>query len=99
MMRNSGSVYIMASVNKRVLYTGVTSDLEKRVWEHKNKVYPDSFTAKYNCVLLVYYRHFIDIVEAIEEEKRIKGGSRLDKEFLIKLMNPNWADLSNNIRF
>ena len=98
-MRNSGSVYIMASVNKRVLYTGVTSDLEKRVWEHKNKVYPDSFTAKYNCVLLVYYRHFIDIVEAIEEEKRIKGGSRLDKEFLIKLMNPNWADLSNNIRF
>jgi putative endonuclease len=88
----------MASVSRRVLYIGVTSDLPGRVWEHKNKVYPDSYTARYNCVLLVYYWHFDDIVAAIEEEKRIKGGSRNDKEILINNMNPNWMDLADHIR-
>jgi len=98
-MRSSGSVYIMSSVSRRVLYTGVTSDLPGRVWEHKNKVYPDSFTAKYNCVCLVYYKHFDDIVDAIAEEKRIKGYVRKYKEQLINSMNPDWADLYGSITY
>jgi putative endonuclease len=98
-MRKSGSVYIMASVSKRILYVGVTSDLQSRAWKHKNKIYPDSFTAKYNCILLVYYRHFDDIVDAIAEEKRIKGGSRQDKERLINTMNAEWKDLYDCIEY
>jgi len=68
-MQRGGSVYIMTNVLKTVLYTGVTSNLAKRVQEHKNKAYPSSFTATYNVVYLVYYRHFPSIVAAIKEEK------------------------------
>ena len=86
-------MYIMSSPNKSTLYTGVTSDLQKRVFEHKNKIYPNSFTAKYNCIILVYYQHFERIEEAIAEEKRIKGCSRKYKEELINAMNDDWNDL------
>jgi len=57
-MQRGGYVYIMASPNRSVLYIGLTSDLHKRVYEHKNKNHPASFTAKYNCVILVFYQGF-----------------------------------------
>lgn len=97
-MQRGGLVYIMTSVSKRVLYTGVTSNLEKRVWEHRNKYYKDCFTARFNCVLLVYYNSFPRIEEAINEEKRIKAGSRKSKERLIESMNPQWMDLWDAIQ-
>lgn len=86
-------MYIMASPNKTTVYVGVTSNLYKRVFEHRSKVYLSSFSAKYNCVELVYYRHYERIEEAIAEEKRIKSGSRSAKERLIIGMNPEWRDL------
>ena len=83
----------MCSFNHSTLYTGVTSDLAARVAKHKEKFYPGSFSSRYNCVKLVYYRWFDTIMEAITEEKRIKGGSRKKKEALINGMNPEWKDL------
>ena len=94
-----GWVYIMCSLNHSTLYIGVTSNIASRVYEHKNKIHPTSFTAKYNCVKLVYYRRFELIVEAIAEEKRIKGGNRKKKEDLIIAMNPEWRDLYDDIKY
>ena len=85
-------VYILGS-RSGVLYTGITNDLERRVWEHKHKVLP-SFTAKYNCDRLVYYESFPDSWSAIEAEKRIKGWRREKKINLIESTNPTWKDLS-----
>lgn len=92
-MYKGGAVYIMSSPNRGSLYVGVTSDLVKRVWEHRNKQYPDSYTSRYNCIVLVYYKYYDGIEEAITEEKRIKGGSRKQKEQLIDSMNADWSDL------
>jgi putative endonuclease len=97
-MQKGGLVYIVSSPNKNVLYTGVTSDLATRVWKHKNKFYENSFTAKYNCVVLVWYKYFDDIAEAISEEKRIKAGSRAKKEALINSLNYEWKDLWDEIK-
>jgi putative endonuclease len=96
-MQKGGSVYIMSSPNKATLYVGVTSDLVKRVWEHRNKHYPNGFTARYNCVILVYHSGYFSIEEAIAEEKRLKAGSRKQKEMLIDSMNPEWNDLWEQI--
>ena len=85
-------VYILGS-RSGVLYTGVTNDLERRVWEHKHRVLP-SFTAKYNCDRLVFYGSFPDSWSAIEAEKRIKGWRREKKINVIESMNPTWRDLS-----
>jgi len=92
----NGYVYIMTNKNNTVLYTGVTSDLVKRVYEHKNKL-ADGFTKKYNAVKLVYYEVFDDTSEAIRREKQIKGGSRDNKVRLIESMNPRWDDLYDDI--
>ena len=92
-MERGGAVYIMANKRNGTLYTGVTSNLKKRVWEHRNNVFPDSFTAQYNCHLLVFYCDFAKIEEAIAEEKRIKGGNRATKLKLIEQNNPEWNDL------
>jgi putative endonuclease len=78
-MERGGYVYILSNKNNTVLYTGVTSNLLKRIYEHKSKLFPNSFTSKYNINKLVYYNGFSTIDEAILEEKRIKGGSRLKK--------------------
>ena len=94
-----GHVYIMCSLNHSTLYTGVTSNLPGRVAEHKEKAYPNSFSARYNCVKLVYYRWFDSIIEAIAEEKRIKGGSRKKKEILINNMNPECKNIYQKTRF
>ena len=96
-MLKGGFVYIVCSPNRTTLYTGVTSDLKQRIYQHRNKVYPQSFTSKYNCVMLVYYNFFNSIEVAIAEEKRIKGGSRRKKEVLLESMNRHWKDLWNDI--
>ncbi len=96
-MKRGGSVYIMTNVHNQVLYTGVTSDLIKRVSEHKEKKYDKSFSASYNLDKLVYYENYITIEEAIAEEKRIKGGSRTKKIKLIQSKNPEWKDLWEEI--
>ena len=98
-MQKGGYVYIMCSMNNTTLYTGVTSTLGARVTKHKENYYPNSFSAKYNCKKLVYYKWFDTIIEAIAEEKRIKGGSRKKKEILINSMNPEWKDLYDQVKF
>ncbi|MCE9586237.1 GIY-YIG nuclease family protein [Candidatus Uhrbacteria bacterium] len=85
-------VYIMTNSGHSALYTGVTSDLEKRVDQHR-KGTADSFTSKYKIVKLVWYVETSDVYSAIAEEKRIKGGSRKKKIDLIESMNPKWEEL------
>ncbi len=77
----------------RTLYTGVTNDLNRRVYEHKNKLIK-GFTSKYNITKLVYYEEYNDINDAIRREKQIKGWSRKKKIELIESINPEWKDLS-----
>jgi len=84
-----GCVYITTNKLHTVFYTGVTSDITGRIWEHKNKVYPNSFTAKYNCDKLVYYYFYPRIEEAIAAEKAIKGGKRKNKIQLVNSINDN----------
>lgn len=95
---NNKQAYIYILFNKRngTLYTGVTSNLVKRVWEHKQKIV-EGFTQKYNIDKLGYYEIFDDILKAIEREKQIKSGSRTKKIKLIESINPNWQDLYNTI--
>ena len=97
-MKHGGCVYIITNQYHNVLYTGVTAELRTRIWEHKTKFYPKSFSAKYNCDKIVWYQVFPRIEEAIEMEKRIKGGSRKDKETLIKNLNPPWKDLWKDVQ-
>ena len=85
-------VYIMTNKNNGVLYTGVTSNLFKRVAEHKDKLVP-GFTSAYNVTKLVYYEEHNTMEEAIAREKQIKGGSRQKKIDLINSRNPEWEDL------
>ena len=92
-MQQGGTVYILINPLHTVLYTGVTSDLIKRMQQHRNKFFPESFTSKYNVTILVYYAFYSTIKEAIFEEKRIKAGNRKQKNDLINSMNPEWEDL------
>ncbi|OGQ04690.1 MAG: excinuclease ABC subunit C [Deltaproteobacteria bacterium RIFCSPLOWO2_01_44_7] len=82
----------MTNKDNRVLYTGVTNDLVRRVYEHKNKLI-NGFTSKYNLKKLVYYEIFDDVKYAISREKQIKAGSRQKKIGLIEKMNSSWDDL------
>ena len=97
-MQKGGAVYIMTNQNHTVLYTGVTNDLLRRVYEHKNSESRNSFTSKYNLNKLVYYEGFHSILEAILREKQIKGGSRRKKEQLINSTNPEWKDLWEEVQ-
>jgi putative endonuclease len=90
-------VYILTNKNRTVLYTGVTSNLKERVCQHKEKLSPKSFTARYNVDHLVYYEQFFDIGEAIAREKQIKAGSRQKKLNLINEFNPEWKDLFDQL--
>jgi len=92
-MKRGGCVYIMTNKNNTTLYTGVTSDLKIRGYQHKINLFPESFTATYKLHKLVYYEGFHNIEEAIAREKQIKGGSRKKKEALINAFNPEWKDL------
>ncbi|MCZ7602734.1 MAG: GIY-YIG nuclease family protein [Melioribacteraceae bacterium] len=85
-------LYIMTN-KSRTLYTGVTNDLNRRVYEHKQKLIK-GFTSKYNITKLVYYEEYNDINDAIRREKQIKGWSRKKKIELIESINPEWKDLS-----
>jgi putative endonuclease len=96
-MKYGGAVYIMTNKRNGTLYAGVTSDLQRRVWEHREQACPDGFTAKYGCRMPVYYAVFPRIEDAIAEEKRIKGSSRKAKLKLIESMNPEWKDLWEEI--
>ena len=86
-------VYIMANKLRGTLYVGVTSDLQRRAWEHRNKVVP-GFTAKHNIDRLVYFEMFDDIEQAIRREKRLKRWYRSWKIKEIEEKNPNWVDLA-----
>ena len=85
-------VYILTNASNYVLYTGVTNDLPRRLWEHKNGT-ADGFTKKYECHKLVYYDYSESIGSAIAREKQIKAGSRKKKLELINNFNPQWVDL------
>ena len=85
-------VYIMTNNRNTVLYTGVTNDLKRRVYEHKEKL-TDGFTKKYNITKLVHYEVSEDIENAILREKQIKAGSRQKKIDLVNSQNKEWADL------
>ncbi|SHF19896.1 GIY-YIG nuclease family protein [Chryseobacterium takakiae] len=93
-----GFIYIMTNKTNTVLYTGVTSNLPKRVREHKEKFFELSFTSKYNVNKLVYWESFQEIGDAIFREKQIKAGSRQKKIDLINSINPKWGDLTEDIK-
>ena len=90
-------VYILTNKYCTVLYTGVTRDLIRRVYEHKNHFDKDSFTSKYNVTKLVYFEETNDVRSAIEREKQIKSWSRKRKTDLIFEKNPHWVDLYNSL--
>jgi putative endonuclease len=91
-MRRQAYVYIMTNLRHTTLYTGVTNDLRRRAYEHREKLV-DGFTKKYALTELVYYEVFDDIENAIIREKQIKAGSRQKKIQLINQMNGEWRDL------
>ena len=95
-MGNQYYVYIMTNKNNKVLYTGITNDLKRRIYEHKEK-FVAGFTTKYNVSKLVYYEIFGDPENAILREKKIKAGSRQKKIDLINGMNEGWSDLYEEI--
>ena len=89
-------VYILTNKTNRVLYTGVTNDLKRRIYEHRNKS-ADGFTKKYNVHKLVYFDYTTDVRSAISREKQIKGWTRAKKVALINEFNPEWQDLYETI--
>ena len=90
-------VYILTNKYCSLLYVGVTSDLRRRIYENKNHLDKNSFTAKYNLTRLVYFEETTDVKAAIEREKQIKSWKRERKTDLIMRRNPKWEDLSNQI--
>lgn len=86
-------VYILASNTNVTVYIGVTNDLIRRVYEHKNNLAPESFTSRYGVHKLVYFEQTTDVRAALEREKQLKGWQRSKKNALINAMNPQWRDL------
>jgi len=86
-------VYITTNLRHTVLYTGIANNIFERVFQHRNKFHPNSFTAKYNVEKVVWYETYRDVRAAIGREKQIKGGSRTKKIALINEMNPGWKDM------
>jgi putative endonuclease len=86
-------VYLLTNKHNTVLYTGVTNDLERRIYEHKHRIF-EGFTKQYNLTKVVYYEYFEHIEQAIAREKEIKGWKRSRKNTLVESMNPDWNDLS-----
>jgi putative endonuclease len=89
-------VYIMASKRHGTLYTGVTSNLPKRAFEHREGLV-NGFSKRYGCKMLVWYEVHETMIEAITREKQIKAGSRAKKLALIEILNPGWADLYESL--
>ncbi|WP_316632009.1 GIY-YIG nuclease family protein [uncultured Ruminococcus sp.] len=90
-------VYMMSNQSDDVLYTGVTNDLIRRVYEHKTHMDPKAFTTRYNIEKLVYYEQYSEPEYAIAREKQIKGWNRVRKNKYISEMNPDWKDLYEEI--
>ena len=90
-------VYILSNATNVAIYTGITNDLVRRVYEHKHEVDKDSFTARHGIHKLVYYEYTNDVRAAIEREKQIKGWNRARKNKLIQGKNPQWKDLYESI--
>ncbi len=90
---NKYFVYILASNNNTTIYIGVTNNIERRIYEHKNNLI-DGFSKKYNTHKLVYLEETNSIEDAIKREKQLKGWKRNKKDLLINSINPNWQDLS-----
>lgn len=88
-------IYILTN-RSQTLYIGVTSNLESRLWQHRNKIYP-GFTSDYNIDILIFFEQFDSIIDAITREKQLKRWSRSKKIFLIEQQNPNWIDLSTKL--
>ena len=95
-MNNQYYLYIMTNNYNTVLYTGVTNDLQRRVYEHKEKII-EGFTKQYNITKLVYYEVFEDAYTAISREKQIKAGSRQKKIDLVNSINQEWRDLYDGL--
>ena len=89
-------VYLICNKNNTTIYTGITSDLKRRIWEHKNKI-RKGFSSKYNLYKLLYYEIYQDPENAIIREKKIKSGRREKKIELIESMNPKWIDLYDSL--
>ena len=87
-------VYIVTNKRKTTLYTGMTSNLTVRLWQHKNGIYPQSFTNKYKTFLLLHVEVFVDPWLAVDRERQIKGWKRWKKVELIDMHNPGWEDLT-----
>ena len=90
-------VYILTNANNTVLYTGVTNDLVRRIYEHKHHLDKGGFTAQYNVEKLVYFEVTSDVEAAIAREKQIKGWNRKRKNKLVENKNPNWEELYNGL--
>ena len=90
------AIYILSNKKDGVIYTGVTSNIFQRTWQHKNKT-ASNFPSKYNCTNLVYYEIYEDMENAIAREKQIKASSRQKKIALIEKLNPEWRDLYQDI--
>jgi len=90
---NEYYVYILTNWNNKVMYVGVTNNIERRLYEHRNKLI-DGFTSKYNINKLVYVENTTDVTAAIQREKQIKGWNRNKKNELVESVNPEWEDLS-----
>lgn len=95
-MQKQFYVYILATKRNGTFYVGITSDLAKRIWEHKNEI-ADGFTKKYGIKTLVYYEVFTDPENAIRREKRLKKWTRQSKMQIIESINPQWKDLYEDI--
>lgn len=91
---NSYWVYVMSNKSRSSLYIGVTSDLKKRIWEHRHHIHEDSFTAKYNICELLYFEESSEIEDSIAREKQLKGWTRKKKLDLIRKKNPALEDLA-----
>jgi putative endonuclease len=95
-MTKKPSVYIVASKRNGTLYTGVTSDLAKRAFEHREGLV-QGFSARYRCKILIWYELHETMIDAISREKQIKAGSRLRNLALIEELNPDWKDLYDTL--
>lgn len=89
-------VYILTNPVHTVLYTGMSGNIARRIYEHQNKLVP-GFTSRYNCIKLVYIDSTNDVMSALEREKEIKGWTRAKKVALIESLNPDWEDLSKTL--
>jgi len=90
-------LYMTANKPNGVIYIGITTELKYRIGSHKNKKYPNSFSARYNVDKLVYFEEYPTILPAREREKQLKGGTRNAKIKLIESLNPEWNDLYDTL--